>query len=254
MSEQNEILVVIPTYNERENLPRITQALMGIEAVDFLVVDDNSPDGTGELAVALSEQEPRAHVLNRERKQGLGPAYLAGFRWALERKYRYIVEMDGDLSHDPKEIVRFRKRIENADLVLGTRYKEGIRVINWPLPRLLLSLAAAAYVRLVTGMPFSDPTGGFKMFRAEALKSIDLNRIRSNGYSFQIELTHTLWTRGYRVVEAPIIFTDRFQGSSKMSKSIVYEAVGIVWRLWLRNRGRRRPIVDPADRDIDRHA
>ncbi len=225
-------VVIVPTYNERENLPRLVDALSRISSqVDLLVVDDSSPDGTGDLTLELARRFPWVHLLSRPAKSGLGSAYIAGFRWALQRDYQYIMEMDGDLSHNPDDIPAFIKAAENADLVLGSRYANGIRVINWPLNRLILSLAAAQYVKWITGMPFHDPTGGFKLFRRNALKSIDLDRIRSNGYSFQIELTFILWKKHFRITEIPIIFTDRYQGSSKMSKAIVREALIRVWQL-----------------------
>ena len=183
--------------------------------------------------------------MHREEKDGLGRAYCAGFAWALERDYEFIFEMDCDFSHDPDEIPRFiaMSDEEDADLVLGSRYCKGIRVINWPIGRMLLSLAAAKYVKIITGMPFSDPTGGFKCFRQRALQSIDLDRVRANGYSFQVELTHILWRTGHKVAEVPIIFTDRFIGTSKMSGKIVREAIWMVWRLWLQNGLRRWPKI-----------
>ncbi len=237
-----DTLVIVPTYNERENLRPLVEHLNRLPTpVDLLVVDDNSPDKTGELADELAQEFPFVHVLHRERKAGLGRAYCAGFAWALARHYEFIFEMDGDFSHDPDDIPAFLRAAANADLVLGTRYRDGIRVINWPLGRLLLSLSAARYVRLVTGMPFTDPTGGFKCFRRRALASLDLDQVRSNGYSFQIEMTHKVWRQGMRVAEVPIIFPDRFQGTSKMSRRIVWEALGMVWRLWLQNGLRRSP-------------
>lgn len=235
-------LIVVPTYNERDNLPSLVERLMSLPvAVDLLVVDDNSPDGTGKIADDIARQNPRVHVLHRAEKSGLGRAYCAGFTWALEHDYEFIFEMDGDFSHDPKEIPNFLQAAEDADLVLGTRYKDGIRVINWPLRRLMLSKGAAMYVQIITGMPFTDPTGGYKCFRRRALQSIGLESIRSNGYSFQIELTHKIWRQGMRVAEVPIIFTDRVQGSSKMSQKIVREALWMVWRLWFQNGLRRWP-------------
>jgi len=204
-------------------------------------VDDNSPDGTGQVADALAARHPAVHVLHRPGKEGLGRAYCAGFAWALARHYEFIFEMDGDFSHNPDDLPRFLAAAQDADLVLGSRYAQGIRVINWPLSRLLLSLGAAWYVRVITGMPFSDPTGGFKCFRRRALLAVDLAQVRSNGYSFQIELTHKIWRQGLRVVEVPIIFTDRFQGTSKMSRKIVWEALWMVWRLWFQNGLRRSP-------------
>jgi dolichol-phosphate mannosyltransferase len=238
----NRTLIIVPTYNERENLPTMAQRLSQLPLpVDLLVVDDNSPDGTGQIADELAAKSPSVHVLHRAEKNGLGRAYCAGFGWALERDYEFIMEMDGDFSHNPDDIPRFIEAAQDADLVLGSRYCHGIRVINWPLKRLLLSTSAARYVRIITGMPFTDPTGGFKCFRRRALESIHLDAVRSNGYSFQIELTHKLWRKGMRIVEIPIIFTERFQGHSKMSGRIVWEALAMVWRLLLQNGLRRRP-------------
>ena len=238
----NQTLVIVPTYNERENLPPLAARLLQLSApVDLLVVDDNSPDGTGQIADDLAARHPSIHVLHRSEKNGLGRAYCAGFAWALEKGYEFILEMDGDFSHNPDDIPRFLAAAAEADLVLGSRYANGIRVINWPLGRLLLSMGAGIYVRAITGMPFSDPTGGFKCFRRAALQSLDLDNVRSNGYSFQVELSHKIWRQGMRVAEVPIIFTDRFQGSSKMSRKIVWEAFWMVWRLWVQNRFHRSP-------------
>lgn len=238
----NKTLVIVPTYNERDNLPPLVDRLLKLPVpVELLVVDDNSPDGTGKLADELAAKHPQVHVLHRAQKQGLGRAYCAGFTWALEHGYEFIMEMDGDFSHNPDDIPKFIEAAQNADLVLGSRYKNGIRVINWPLRRLMLSTMAAEYVKLITGMPITDPTGGFKCFRRRALESIDLNAIQSNGYSFQIELTHKIWRQGMRVEEVPIIFTDRFQGTSKMSRTIVREALWMVWKLLFQNGLRRSP-------------
>jgi dolichol-phosphate mannosyltransferase len=238
----SQTLVIVPTYNERDNLPPLVERLRALPVgADLLVVDDNSPDGTGRLADELAAEHPSIHVLHRTEKSGLGRAYLAGFCWALERGYEFIVQMDGDLSHNPGDIPRFTEAARSADLVLGSRYCDGIRVINWPLSRLMLSLSAARYVRTITGMPFTDPTGGYKCFHRATLERIDLPTVRSNGYSFQIELTHRVWRQGMKVVEIPIIFTDRYQGSSKMSGGIVREALWMVWRLWFQNRLRRSP-------------
>lgn len=238
----NQTLIIVPTYNERDNLPPLVARLLSLPVpVDVLVVDDNSPDGTGRIADDLAARHSAIHVVHRKVKNGLGRAYCDGFAWALERGYEFIFEMDGDFSHNPDDVPAFLRAAESADLVLGSRYCNGIRVINWPLSRLILSLFAGFYVRAITGMPFTDPTGGFKCFRRSALRSIELAAVRSNGYSFQIELTHIVWRQGLRVVEVPIIFTDRFQGSSKMSKEIVREAVFMVWRLWAQNGFRRRP-------------
>ena len=235
-------LVIVPTYNERENLPSLVERVLA-QPVSFsvLVVDDNSPDGTGRLADEIAARESRVQVLHRSEKNGLGRAYCDGFKWALARDYEFIFEMDGDFSHNPDDLPKFLAAAQEADLVLGSRYANGIRVINWPLRRLMLSLGAAKYVRIITGMPFSDPTGGFKCFRRRALQSVNLEAVRSNGYSFQIEMTHKIWRQGMKVAEVPIVFTDRFLGTSKMSRRIVFEALGMVWRLWLQNGLRRSP-------------
>jgi dolichol-phosphate mannosyltransferase len=243
----NKTLVVVPTYNERENLPALAQRLLALPVpVDLLVVDDNSPDGTGKLADDLAAEHPAIHVLHRTVKGGLGRAYIAGFKWALERGYECVFELDGDFSHNPDDIPMFLEAARNADLVLGSRYLNGIRIVNWPLRRLMLSKSAANYVRIITGMPFTDPTGGYKCFSRRALEAIKLQEINSNGYSFQIEMTHRLWRQGMRIVEVPIVFTERAQGHSKMSGHIIQEALIMVWRLWLQNKLRRRPAVTPA--------
>lgn len=246
----NQTLIVVPTYNERDNLPLLVQRLLALPvSVDLLVVDDNSPDGTGKIADELAAKHPTVHVLHREQKNGLGRAYIAGFKWALERGYEFVFEMDGDFSHSPDDIPAFLAAAQNADLVLGSRYVNGIRVINWPLRRLMLSMGAGKYVRVITGMPFTDPTGGFKCFRRRALQALKLDEVKSNGYSFQIELTHKIWRQGMKVVEVPIVFTDRFQGHSKMSKAIVREALWMVWRLWIQNKFRRSPRVSPPGQE-----
>ena len=237
-----DTLIIVPTYNERENLHPLAARVLALSTpVDLLIVDDSSPDGTGRLADELAAREPAVHVLHRQTKDGLGRAYCAGFVWALERGYEFIFEMDGDFSHNPDDIPRFLEAAQHADLVLGSRYAKGIRVINWPLSRLLLSMGAARYVQIITGMPISDPTGGFKCFRRRALEAVDLNRVHSNGYSFQVEMTHKIWRQGLRVAEVPIVFTDRFLGTSKMSRKIVWEALWMVWRLWFQNGLRRSP-------------
>jgi dolichol-phosphate mannosyltransferase len=240
----NPTLIIVPTYNERENLSRLADRLLKLPVpVDVLVVDDNSPDGTGKMADELAVKHPQIHVLHRTEKNGLGRAYVAGFRWALERNYEFIFEMDGDLSHNPDDVPLFLEAAPNADLVLGSRYVGGIRVINWPLKRLMLSRGAGKYVKLVTGMPFTDPTGGYKCFCRRALQAVKLDEIRSNDYSFQIEVTHKLWRQGFKIVEVPIVFTERAEGRSKMAGHIVSEAFWMVWRLWWQNGFRRKPRV-----------
>ena len=241
----NETLIIVPTVNERENLPRMAQKLLSLPvAVDLLVVDGNSSDGTGKIADELAAKHPQIHVLHETKKSGLGRAYIAGFKWALERGYEFIFEMGGDFSHNPDDIPKFLEaaKNENADLVIGSRYSGGsVRVVNWPLKRLVLSRSAGIYVRIITGMPFSDPTGGYKCFRRRALEAVNLDEVHSNGYSFQIEMTHKLWRDGFKVVEVPIVFTERLHGQSKMSGHIVQEALVMVWALWLQNGLRRWP-------------
>ncbi|GBD33360.1 MAG: dolichyl-phosphate beta-D-mannosyltransferase [Gemmatimonadales bacterium] len=232
MSER--ALVIIPTYNEAANIRQlIPKVLEQDPRIEVLVVDDNSPDGTGDLVEEIARSEPRVHLMRRPGKGGLGTAYIAGFRWALERKYDYIFEMDADFSHDPKHLPEFLRAIQNADLVLGSRYLEGrVTVVNWPMGRLLLSYFANVYARLVTGLKVFDATGGFKCFRREVLEKIDLNSVRSNGYAFQIEMSFRAARLGFRIVEIPIVFVDRTDGTSKMSGAIVREAIWMVW--WLR--------------------
>jgi dolichol-phosphate mannosyltransferase len=238
----NDTLIVIPTYNEKENVRDVARVVFeAYPQADILFVDDNSPDGTGQIADEMHAADPRVNVLHRKEKQGLGRAYIAGFKWALARHYEFIFEMDCDFSHDPRAIPAFRKAAENADLCLGTRYRGGIRVINWPLSRLILSQGAAIYVRLVTGMQFTDPTGGYKCFRRGVLETINLDKITSNGYSFQIEMTHTAWMLGFTIAEVPIVFEERRSGASKMNSSIVREALMMVWKLVLRCGLRRKP-------------
>jgi dolichol-phosphate mannosyltransferase len=229
-------LVVVPTYNEAVNLPVIVPQILAQDPrLDVLIVDDNSPDGTGQLADEMAAADARVHVLHRPGKGGLGKAYLAGFRWALERDYELVFEMDADFSHDPKFLADFLRAVEDADLVIGSRYKTGVNVINWPISRLLLSLGANQYARWITGLPIMDSTGGFKCFRRKVLQAIDFERVRSNGYAFQIEMSFRAWKKGFRLVEIPIVFTDRIEGQSKMNKRIVREAIWMVW--WLRLKG-----------------
>lgn len=226
-------LVVVPTYNEKENIRGIIEAVLGVaDDIDILVVDDNSPDGTGEIVDRVAAGEPRVHVIHREGKLGLGSAYIRGFTWALRNTdARFMFEMDADFSHDPAAIPEFLDAISDADVVIGSRYLRGITVVNWPLSRLILSYGANIYTRIVTGLPLKDSTGGFKCFRREVLASLPLDRIRSDGYSFQIEMNFYCWKKGFRIREIPIVFTDRRVGISKMSKKIVREAMLMVWRL-----------------------
>jgi len=228
-------LVVIPTYNEAGNLPNIVpQVLAQDPRLEVLVVDDSSPDGTGALADGLAQTNPRVHVLHREGKLGLGTAYLAGFRWAIERRYDYAFEMDADFSHDPAHLKDFLKAIATADVVLGSRYLGGrVTVVNWPMGRLLLSYCANIYARWITGLRIWDLTGGFKCFRRHVLEALDLSQVRSNGYAFQIEMSVRAWRKGFKLAEIPIVFVDRLEGQSKMSKAIVREAVWMVPRLRL---------------------
>ena len=226
-------LVIVPTYNERENITRLIDAVLYQDpSIDVLVIDDGSPDGTGQLADEIAAVNPRVNVIHRPSKMGLGTAYLAGFKWALERSYAYILEMDADFSHDPAHLPQFLTSIQDADLVLGSRYREGrVTVVNWPVARLLLSYFANVYARVVTGLQLYDATGGFKCSRRSVLEAINLDDVRSNGYAFQIEMSFRAWRRGFRIVEIPIVFVDRTEGVSKMSKRIVREAIWMVWRL-----------------------
>ena len=233
-------LVIIPTYNERENVRRIIDHVLKQDGrIEVLIVDDGSPDGTGQIVAELEAADPRVHLFERAKKMGLGTAYIAGFRWALERDYQYIMEMDADFSHDPSHLPQFLRAIQDADLVLGSRYQQGrVTVVNWPMTRLILSYSANLYARAVTGLPVWDATGGFKCFRRSVLEAIDLSRVRSNGYAFQIEMSYRAWKRDFGIVEIPIVFVDRTEGTSKMSKSIVREAIWMVWRLrWWAIRG-----------------
>lgn len=233
MAEKRLTLVVMPTYNERENLPSIVpKVVLQAEGIHVLIVDDNSPDGTGQLADELAAGDDRIHVLHRPGKLGLGTAYIAGFNWALERDYEYVLEMDSDFSHNPDHIPEFLAAAQEYDVVLGSRYLRGVTVVNWPMSRLLLSYFANKYARVITGLPFSDTTGGFKCYRRSVLEEIDLEAITSEGYSFQIETTFRAWRKGFKIGEIKIIFTDRSEGSSKMSGRIIREAVWKVW--WLR--------------------
>jgi len=228
-----EVLVVVPTYNEHDNIGRVLTDLLSLDVdLGVLVVDDNSPDGTGQVVDEYASREPRVHAIHRPGKMGLGSAYIRGFKWAMEETdAKFIFEMDADFSHDPHAIPQFLAKTPEADLVIGSRYLEGITVMNWPLRRLALSVGANIYTRIITGMPFKDATGGFKCFRREVLEALPLDKIKSDGYSFQIEMNYHAWKRNFRIVEIPIVFVDRQQGASKMSRRIVYEAVFLVWKL-----------------------
>ncbi|OVE75157.1 dolichyl-phosphate beta-D-mannosyltransferase [bacterium E08(2017)] len=235
-------LVIIPTYDECENVRPISKAVFeSVPDSNLLFVDDNSADGTGKILDEMAKEDDRINVIHNGDKGGLGRAYIRGFKWALENGYDLIFEMDADFSHDPKELPNFIKAAENADLILGSRYAGGIRVINWPLRRLMLSKGAGLYVRMITGMPVSDPTGGYKAFRREVLEAIDLDTIISNGYSFQVEMSHNAWMKGFRIAEVPIVFEDRRSGYSKMNYDIAKEALWLVWKLALSNGFRRKP-------------
>lgn len=226
-------LVVVPTYNESANLPQIIPQILAQDPrLEVLVVDDNSPDGTGGIADELARASPRVHVMHREGKLGLGTAYRAGFKWALERPYDFVFEMDADFSHDPRHLPEFLTAIQDADLVLGSRYLQGkVTVVNWPMGRLMLSYLANIYARWFTGLRIWDLTGGFKCFRRRVLEAIDLSQVVSNGYAFQIEMSVRAWRKGFKLREIPIVFVDRTEGQSKMNKAIVREAVWKVPRL-----------------------
>lgn len=230
-----DVLVIIPTYNESENIRRVIETVFSLypDGLDMLVIDDNSPDGTATIVKDLQPEFSGLRLLERDSKQGLGTAYLAGFRFALEGGYRFIIEMDADFSHDPEMIGFLLREMATADLTIGSRYMNNtVNVVNWPLGRLILSKLASVYTRLITGMPIFDPTSGFKCFRRSVLESLDLDRINSQGYSFQIEMNFRVWKKGFVIREIPIVFTDRTVGKSKMTRRNIREAVWIVW--WLK--------------------
>jgi len=232
MKKAERILVIVPTYNEAENIRlAVPQILSQDPRIDVLVVDDNSPDGTALVVKDIMTSTKKVHLMKRPSKLGLGTAYVTGFRYALERGYDLIFEMDADFSHDPKEIPRFLVAIEDGDLVIGSRYIHGVNVVNWPMSRLLLSWLANVYTRFVTGMPIRDATSGFKCFRRKVLEAINLDNIHSDGYSFQIEMDFKAWKKGFRMREISIVFVDRNVGVSKMSPHIVREAAWMVWKL-----------------------
>ena len=225
-------LVISPTYNERKNIKLLVDMVLGnYPDFDLLIIDDSSPDGTSEKVKDLQSKYENLYLEIRGKKSGLGTAYIYGFKWALDHNYDRIVQMDADLSHNPKDLPMLVKNLNEYDLVIGSRYIKGISVVNWPLRRLMLSYGANTYSRIITGMPIMDGTGGFKAWKSEVLSDIDLDSVRSQGYSFQIEMNFRAWIKDYKIKEVPIIFSDRTIGQSKMSKKIVYEAIFMVWRL-----------------------
>lgn len=231
-AKYKKVLVIVPTYNEIENVERMINTVLSLpEEPDILIVDDNSPDGTGSKVNEIKKSKEKVRLIQRTGKLGLGTAYIEGFKYALKNGYDFIIEMDCDFSHDPKDISRLLKEINGYDLVIGSRYIQGVNVVNWPLKRLILSMGASLYTRIITGMPLKDATSGFKCFRKEVIESIDLENIHSNGYSFQIEMHYKTWKKKFRIKEMPIIFTDRIDGHSKMGKAIVREAIFMVWKL-----------------------
>jgi len=225
-------LIIIPTYNEIDNIEKLLeQVLAKSETIEVLVIDDNSPDGTALRVKFMQSSEPRIHLLERPGKMGLGSAYVTGFKYALERDYDYIMEMDADFSHNPEDIPLLLNAAKKYDLVIGSRYCEGVNIIHWPIKRLLISYFASKYVRTITRMPIKDPTSGFKCFQRKVLENIDLDKILSDGYAFQIEMNFRAWVKGFHIKEIPIVFTERKNGVSKMSRRIVWEAAWMVWRL-----------------------
>jgi len=231
-------IVIIPTFKERENIEAIIKAIFSLSIpFDILIIDDNSPDGTADIVKNLQPSFPNLHILERPGKLGLGTAYITGFKWALGKNYKHIFEMDADFSHDPRDLVRLYKACEEngADVAIGSRYISGVNVVNWPLTRVLMSYGASIYVRIVTGMKVMDTTAGFKCYKREVLENIKPEHIRSVGYGFQIEMKFIAWKLGYKIVEVPIIFTDRKLGASKMSGGIFNEALWGVLRMKLRS-------------------
>lgn len=240
-------LICIPTYNEKENVEKIISAVLAQgDDIEILIIDDNSPDGTAEIVENLKKDNPRIHLIRRPGKMGLGTAYIDGFTYGLKLpQIGYLMEMDADFSHDPGYLKDFRETIKSCDLVIGSRYINGISIVNWPITRLLLSYFASIYVQYITGMPVKDPTSGFKCFRREVLEWLDLKKIKSNGYGFQIEMDFYVWRAGFRIKEIPILFIDRRAGTSKMNKKIVFEAVFGVWKLFFKKLFRRDQLKRP---------
>lgn len=236
MKKAKQALVIIPTYNEKNNIQTVINRLLGFD-VDILIIDDNSPDGTAQVVKENQKRHNgRIHLIQREGKLGLGTAYIRGFKWAIKRSYQYILEMDADLSHNPKDVPRLiRKCKQGYDLVIGSRYCNGVNVVNWPLKRLIISYLASRYTRIITRLPVQDPTSGFKCFKREVLEAIEFANVKSTGYSFQIEMNYRAYKKGFELTEIPIIFTERTEGQSKMSKQIVYEAIFMVWKLVILN-------------------
>jgi dolichol-phosphate mannosyltransferase len=229
-------LIIIPTYNEAKNIKRLIEEIFKLDLdINILIIDDNSPDGTGNIVEEVAKRDHKVNLIKREGKMGLGTAYVAGFKYAIDNKYDCIFEMDADFSHDPKEIPNFLEKIKECDLVIGSRYIKGVNVINWPLRRLILSYGANIYTRFITGLPVKDSTSGYKCFKRKVLENIDLNSIHSGGYSFQIEMNYKTWKKDFKIAEIPIIFVDRTEGKSKMSKKIVREAIWMVWKLRILN-------------------
>ena len=236
MNQSQRALIIFPTYNERDNIEKIVHAVLPLDPrIHVLIVDDNSPDGTGQIADKMAANEHKVSVLHRQNKEGLGKAYIAGFKWAIENNFDFIFEMDADFSHGPEYIKDFLREIQTSDVVIGSRYISGVNVINWPMSRLLLSYFANVYTRIVTGLPLRDATGGYKCFRRKVLETINLDNVKSSGYSFQIEMSMRARAHGFTIKEIPIIFYERAAGASKMSKKIMREAIYMVWLLRLKS-------------------
>jgi dolichol-phosphate mannosyltransferase len=234
------VLVIVPTYNEAENIAALIREVRNLDIdPEILVIDDNSPDGTANIVKTIMERDPKVHLIERPKKMGLGSAYITGFKWALDRNFDVVVEMDADFSHDPKDIKRLVENLENCDAVIGSRYVKGVSVVNWPISRLLLSYFANLYARVITGVKIRDLTSGFKAIKTECLRVINLDGIKSDGYAFQIEIHFNLWFKGFKVCEIPIIFVERRAGKSKLNKGIIWEAFWMVLRLGLRRMFKR---------------